>query len=661
MVEKAVCMDLDIKRVLQARPDAPQDSELVPLTTVWGSELNSHNVLAEHPRPQFERSQWRSLNGTWQYAIRECANAEIMWSQASAPDSWDGKILVPFSPEAPLSGVGRKLQPNQLLWYRRDVRMARPRSHRRLLLHFEAVDYACAIYVNGVQVTTHVGGYLPIDADITEAARTGANTIAVCVYDPSETGTQLRGKQRLVRGNMWYTAQSGIWQSVWLEEVPARRVDSLQIKPDADAGMLEIRANLSEPGGKLAAEVVDARGAVVARTSVLVARTSRLSARTTDPAAGSAEQPAHAGKARTNEPAAGANDPTARYAATLQLSVEAPHLWEPDDPYLYALRVTYADDEVRSYCAFRTVGVELDDKGVPRFCLNHRPFFVRGVLDQGYWPDGMMTAPADEAFVADIRAMRDAGFNMLRKHIKIESERYYWHCDRLGMLVWQDMVSGGDLPGEWPSVNIPTLVRRSWTTLGDKTERAWRRYGAGDPSYRAEWLETARAAIQKLANHPCVATWVVFNESWGQFASEKVTEELRQIDPTRPFIATSGWYDQGAGDYFAVHNYFRSMRVYRDPNAGPLRRRTSRAFIIDEFGGLTCPVEGHVSVPNITYGYDAFEDLGEWRKAFRALLAEVDALESQGLAGFVYTQVSDVEEETNGIVTYDRRVNKLNA
>ncbi len=612
-------MDLDIKRVLKARPDAPQDSKLVPLTTTWGDELDCESVLSEHPRPQFQRATWRSLNGWWDYAICDVEDARGQWDELPAPEAWDGQILVPFSPEARLSGVGKQLLPTQLLWYRREFDLEGHFDDKRLLLHFEAVDYACALYVNGMRIATHVGGYLPFDADVSDAARPGANVIELCVFDPSEQGTQLRGKQRIVRGNMWYTAQSGIWQSVWLEVVGAAHVTSLRLRPDVDAGVLDVEAHLSEPGDELAVELLDSAGKTVARSSALAAEPS----------------------------------------LALRLSVPAPHLWDVDDPHLYDIRVTYAGDEVRSYCAFRTVSIERDADGVARFCLNHKPLFLRGVLDQGYWPDGLMTAPSDEALVHDITAMRKAGFNLLRKHIKVESERWYWHCDRLGMLVFQDMVSGGGIPEEWASVNIPTLFRRSWSSRRDTSPRAWERFGADDEAYRTEWLETARAAIKQLAHHPCVVTWVVFNESWGQFSSRQMAEELRAQDSTRPFVATSGWYDQGAGDYYAVHNYFRGMRVYKDPHA---RRRSAsgpRAFIMDEFGGLTCPVEGHVSVPDITYGYDAFDDLNAWRDALHALLAEVDALEGQGLAGFVYTQVSDVEEETNGILTYDRRVNKL--
>lgn len=605
-------MDLDIKRVLAARPGDPEKVELAKLTTVWGDAVTPDNVWQEYPRPRMERNAWTCLNGLWDYAIVESSSAKDLYACARAPQVWDGQILVPFSPEAALSGVGRQLTPNQLLWYRTAVELDVPQGGNRILLHFGAVDYACACYVNGMQVLRHVGGYLPFEADVTDALHDGANVIELCVYDPSEKGTQLRGKQRIERGNMWYTAQSGIWQTVWLEEVPALHIAELDVVADPDEQRLHVHVKVNEPGEVLAIEAVDAACEVVARAEC------RLE---------------------------GAD-------VTAHMPVVQPVLWEPSNPYLYTLRIAYGSDIVWSYAAFRTVGVEKDADGVPRFCLNHKPLFVRGLLDQGYWPDGLMTPPSDAAMIADIQAARDAGFNLLRKHIKVEPDRWYWHCDRMGMLVWQDMVSGGDIPGEWSSANIPTLVRKSWSSYKDTKPRNWKRLGAGDVAYRNEWLDTARATIAYLGGHPSITTWIVFNESWGQFRSAAMTEELRSVDGTRPYIATSGWYDQGAGDFLAVHNYFRSMRVYKRPS--------DRAFVINEFGGLTCPIVGHESVQTV-YGYDTYDDPASWRQALDALLAQVDALESEGLSGYVYTQLTDVEEETNGLLTYDRRVNKLEA
>lgn len=620
-------MDLDIKRVLAAKPGEPEDVELTPHTTTWGDAIlaDSAKAPSEYPRPRMQRGNWTCLNGWWDYAIVESTSAQDSWKVAQPPAEWDGRILVPFSPEAALSCVKRSLQPQQLLWYRRTFEVeseaeanASGTSHEsRLLLNFGAVDWACACYVNGCKVGEHIGGYLPFSFDITGAVHAGENEIALCVYDPSEQGTQLRGKQRLRRGNMWYTAQSGIWQTAWMETVPVAHVTSLQTVPSLDDGTLEVVFQLSKAGQPLAVSVLDANGQTVAtKSTVACEKTVRMT-----------------------------------------IEVPQPHAWDVNDPYLYGLSITYGHDEITSYCAFRTVAVQKDNKGIPRFFLNHKPFFVRGLLDQGYWPDGLMTAPSDEALVYDIEAARRMGFNTLRKHIKVEQDRWYWHCDRLGMLVWQDMVSGGENPGEWVSANIPTLFRRTWSAFRDESPRSWKKLGSANKTYREEWEYTAAETVRHLLSHPCVVTWTVFNESWGQFESARMTRMLQEIDPTRPYVATSGWYDRGAGNYVAVHNYFRSMRVYKDPWAR-LGEASSRAFVIDEFGGLTCPIDGHTSVCT-TYGYDTYESTADWKEALGTLLASVDALEAEGLAGFVYTQICDVEEETNGLLTYDRRVNKL--
>ncbi|WP_301155868.1 glycoside hydrolase family 2 protein [Gordonibacter sp. RACS_AR68] len=336
----------------------------------------------------------------------------------------------------------------------------------------------------------------------------------------------------------------------------------------------------------------------------------------------------------------------------LALDVPNPHLWSPDDPHLYDLELSFGRDRVKSYCAFRTVGVEPDAQGVPRFCLNHEPLFLRGVLDQGYWPDGLMTAPDDEALAHDVRAMREAGFNLLRKHIKVESDRFYWWCDKLGMLVWQDMVSGGAAPNPWHSSYKPTFFRSSWGRYADDDPRRFPGLAADDPAFRAEWAETCAGTVRHLRNHPCVVAWVLFNEAWGQFDACRAVEAVRALDPTRPIDAVSGWYDQRCGDFLSVHNYFRPLEVYPDAAQPP------RAFVISEFGGLSHHVDGHSSLET-SYGYGSSGDLASFRGAVRATLAQADALEGEGLAGYVYTQLSDVEEETNGILTYDRRVNKL--
>ena len=437
---------LDIRRVLASAPKKHTEETLNSLTTVWGEALDVSNVLPEHPRPRMQRDKYAVLNGVWDYAIVPVdgeIDVEILAQQA-IPSRWDGQIVVPFSPEAPLSGVGRTVRPNELLWYKRKIELPKLGDDQRFILHFEAVDWMCACFVNGKLAGTHVGGYLPFSFDVTDllgssetgesaasAVRTesvatadSADTaeLVLCVWDPSDTGSQLRGKQRLSRGDIWYTAQSGIWQSVWYEVVSAAHLESLTLKGDM-FGALEVRANVQVSGlsgvqtgaFKLELALKDELGRDVLLATLPVDEAGEISA---------------------------------------EQHVDDPLLWSPESPHLYAVKATLQRDGVvvdtaHSYCAFRTVEVKKDVASVPRVHLNGAPYFVRGVLDQGYWPDGLMTAPSDDALVYDIEAMKSAGFNTLRKHIKIENERWYYHCDRLGMLVWQDCVSGGSAYSPW--------------------------------------------------------------------------------------------------------------------------------------------------------------------------------------------------------------------
>ena len=351
-----------------------------------------------------------------------------------------------------------------------------------------------------------------------------------------------------------------------------------------------------------------------------------------------------------------------------ELHVSSPRLWSPEDPYLYAVTAMLrsgdaAVDVVQSYCAFRTVEVAPDAEGIPRVHLNGAPFFVRGVLDQGYWPDGLMTAPSDEALIYDIETMRAAGFNTLRKHIKIESERWYYHCDRLGMLVWQDCVSGGDAYSSWHTSQKPTLFSFTWRHFQDTTPHHHRALAASDENYKREWIETCRSMVELLDGHPSVGFWTLFNEGWGQFDAQAAVKTVRELDATRPIDATSGWYDQGCGDFISIHNYFRPLRAgWRDIRKAQANRRREgakqRAVIISEFGGLAQMVPEHTSLDH-AYGYGNFATANDWCAAVKQELAKAESLQADGLAGYIYTQLSDVEEEVNGLLTYDRRVNKL--
>jgi len=613
---------LHLKKVLGAKPKEHKESELAVLYTPWGEALDPAHVLEEHPTPQFARESFRVLNGEWSCAFVEGAYEEgadlvVVTSEASAPEHIDTPIIVPFSPEAPLSGVGRQLKPGSLLWYRTTFELSAGEAGECTLLHFQAVDYACAVRVNGEVVATHVGGYTPFGIDVTGHVHEGENELLVCVADPSEYGAHLRGKQRLDRGDIWYTAQSGIWQTVWAESVPQARVESAVIDPDPDTGIVAVGLRLSGASG----------------------------------APGSVEVSIFDGLDTRGEPLATASC-EADATCAVALHVPDAKLWCPEAPHLYGLRIVYGDDRVESYCGFRKVEMREGLAGRKRVFLNDKPLFIKGILDQAYWPDGLMTAPADEALAFDIRAMHEAGFNLMRKHIKVEAERWYYHCDRMGMLVLQDMVSGGGHEiNTWHWSYKPTLFRFSWRHYRDDVPAHWENLGAASEAYREEWLATCRDTVTGLGNHPCIIGWSLFNEGWGQFRSRAACSLVRQLDSKRLVDAVSGWYDQGAGDFQSVHNYFRDHRVWRDGGA-------RRAFFTSEFGGFTHRVDGHSSLDE-AYGYEPFDDRDEWRAAVLGSLAEMDALEPKGLAGYVYTQVSDIEEETNGILTYDRRVNKL--
>ena len=645
---------LDIRRVLASAPKKHTEEPLNSLTTVWGEVLDPSNVLSEYPRPRMQRDNYVMLNGSWDYAIVPVdgvIGVETL-AQQVIPSRWDGQIVVPFSPEAPLSGIGRTVQPNELLWYKRKIELPKLADDQRLILHFDAVDWMCACFVNGKLVGTHTGGYLPFSFDVTDLfglAEAGESTgeppvaanavpgtsaaeIVLCVWDPSDTGSQLRGKQRLSRGDIWYTAQSGIWQSVWYEVVSAAHLESLTLKGDM-FGVLEVKANVqvSEPSSAQSSAQASALELELALKDelgqdVLLARLPVVS---------------EAGE----------------ICASLQ--VDEPQLWSPEKPYLYSVEATLwqdgaAVDFVLSYYAFRTVEVKPDEAGVPRVHLNGAPFFVRGVLDQGYWPDGLMTAPSDDALVYDIESMKSAGFNTLRKHIKIESERWYYHCDRLGILVWQDCVSGGSAYSPWHTSQKPTLFSFTWGRFDDSTPEHHQALSAGDKGYRKEWTETCQEMVKLLDGHPSIGFWTLFNEGWGQFDARATTEAVRALDATRPIDATSGWYDQGCGDFLSIHNYFRPLRA-----GWHGKQRGNRAAIISEFGGLAQMTPGHTSLDH-SYGYGDFATAEDWRAAVQKLLSEAESLQVEGLAGYVYTQVSDVEEEVNGLLTYDRKINKFN-
>ena len=552
------------------------------MLTPWADTLDRAQPLPEYPRPQMVRDSYLNLNGPWSYAITTSANK---------PAQADGTILVPFSPESELSGVGHVLQPEEYLWYIRTVTLPDGFNVGRVLLHFGAVDQAATVWCNGVELATHTGGYLPFTVDITEVLAK-ENTILVCVRDATNKSQLPRGKQTLHPHGIWYTPQSGIWQTVWLESVPQNYIRSLHVTPLFDAHQVEITV---EGEGQC---MIDLEGK-----------------RFTFPAG----VPAH-------------------------VPVQSFRPWSPEHPTLYPFSVTLGDDTVYSYFAMRKCSVETDKDGVRRLFLNGKPYFHNGLLDQGYWPDGLYTAPSDEALIYDIQLMKRLGFNMLRKHIKIEPMRWYSHGDRLGMRVWQDMPSGG---GRY---NLLTISAPLITGIHLKDSH-YRLFARTDPDGRDSFRQELEEMIRQLQNCPCIVLWVPFNEGWGQFDAKQITRLVRKLDPTRLIDHASGWHDQGVSDVRSLHVYFKPYRFRPD--------KKGRAVVLSEFGGYNLPVAGHTwNEKNFGYkGYQTPEALGE---AVRKLYeTQIIPARKAGLAADVYTQLSDVEDEVNGFVTYDRKEEKL--
>ena len=551
------------------------------MKTPWTDSLDVLHPLPEYPRPQMVRDNWLNLNGPWDYAITDSG---VM------PKNWDGTIVVPFSPEAPLSGVGRTVKKGYYLWYHREIEVPKSFRGMRVLLHFGAVDQDCTLWVNGDFACTHEGGYLPFTAEITELLQDGKAELLLRVTDETDAGEKTRGKQKTRRGGIWYTPQSGIWQTVWLEAVPENYIRALRITPDLDAGEVCISAEVD--GNQTAVAVFDKKD----------------------------------------------------YPLPARIPVANCEAWTPEHPKLYDFTVRCGKDRVKSYFALRKISVEKDGQGVPRLFLNNEPYFHNGLLDQGYWPDGLYTPASDEAFVFDIQTARDMGFNMLRKHIKVEPLRWYYHCDRLGMLVWQDMPSGG---GHYNPLVITLPLLTGWH-LSDRNHCLFARR---DPRSREAYRRELRAMTEHLYNCPCIVMWVPFNEGWGQFDAADVYEELRALDPTRPIDHASGWHDQGVGELVSQHVYFKKYRFAPDAKG--------RAVLLSEFGGFNHRVKGHC-LNQRDFGYRKFKDPEALRAALKALYRdEIRPAKRKGLGAAVYTQLSDVEDELNGLVTFDRQVVKI--
>ncbi len=546
----------------QTRGDPPT------LRTRWADDVDSAHVLPAYPRPYLRRERWINLNGAWEYAIVDSADTR--------PSAFDGTILVPFPVESQLSGVQLTVTPEQRVWYRRTFAVEDRVPGERWLLHFGAVDWETRVWVNGHELGTHRGGYDPFSYDITDALSAGGSQeIVLAVWDPTDQGEQPRGKQVLDPRGIWYTAVTGIWQTVWLEPVPAAHVDDLRVVPRLSDGTVTLRVAATGASDR---EIVTAR-AFAGDSVVAVVR-----------------------------------GPVGRQ---LTLALADPRPWQPDDPFLYDLEVSLASgDTVRSYVGMRDIAVGPDVVGTMRLLLNGRPLFQYGLLDQGWWPDGLYTAPTEDALRYDLEVTKRLGFTMIRKHVKVEPERWYYLADSLGLLVWQDMPSG-DNEG---------------------------------PEARAQFALELDALVAARRHHPSIVMWVPFNEGWGQHETERYVARLRRLDPTRPVNNASGWTDAGVGDVIDVHRY---------PGPGVPEVEPDRAAVLGEFGGLGLPLPGHTWVEEGNWGYRGFQSLEELRTAYRGLLHQLRFLIGDGLAAAVYTQTTDVEVEVNGIMTYDREVVKL--
>lgn len=556
---------------------------------------NGEFPFAEYPRPQMKRNSYFPLNGKWRYAIRKTPKT----------DGYDGEILVPYSPESALSGVNRQLQKDEFLFYAKTFTLPENFRRGRVLLNVGACDQVCEVFVNGTSVGRHEGGYLPFTLDITNALHDGENELTFTVRDDADTDVYGRGKQRYQRGGIWYTATSGIWQSVWLESVPNAYVKSFRLYPDAERGTLRITFDTVGEIGEICAEVKDG-DAIIAR-------------------AATAEK-------------------------SLVLDVSACKKWTTENPELYPLFVKAGDDEIESYFGLRSFGKERKGE-FAYFTVNGKRVFHNGLLDQGYWKDGLYTPPSNKAMYDEIRAVKDLGFNMLRKHIKTEPYLWYYYCDVLGVLVWQDMINGGAKYKELRIMLAPFINLH----IDDQNYKAMGRSERSKEQYYKE----AYGLIDTLFNCVSLCLWTPFNEAWGQFDAKEVCEKLQAYDNTRLFDHASGWQDKGAGDVRSRHIYFRKLRAKNDKK---------RVLAVTEFGGYSFALDGHTFTDKI-FGYKLFKDGARFANALEKLYDTevIPLIETQGLCGAVYTQLTDVEDEINGLFTYDRvlktdgeRIRKMN-
>lgn len=572
------------------------------LMTRWAKEVLPEKVLPEYPRPLMVREQWQNLNGLWDYAIRP--------KEVDVVKEYDGKILVPFPVESSLSGVKKPLQPNERLWYRRTFEWQKEWQSKRLLLHFGAVDWKTEVWINKRKVGEHTGGYYPFHFEISEYLNNEQNEIVIAVWDPTDTYGQERGKQTLTPKGLFYTAVSGIWQTVWLEPVPEPYIKTIRLTPDIDRNEISVHIEAGGEPHNLSFEAFAFDNGKIISSS------------------------------------------KGNIVNTITVNIPNPKLWCPNSPFLYDIKINLIKDEkivdaITSYFAMRKFSIERDQKGLKRLFLNHKPMFQQGILDQGYWPDGLYTAPTDEALLYDIEITKELGFNMIRKHIKIEPARWYYHCDRLGMIVWQDMINGG---GGWNHLHhliLPNFVR----ALKVKDNK-YKALGRASQENRDNYKKELKEMIDALYNVPSIGMWVPFNEAWGQFDAIEIAEWLREYDPTRIVDHASGWHDQRIGELKSVHIYFRKLSIPQKIN--------DRSVVISEYGGYSLHEKGHVWNEDKSFGYKKLKTNTALFQAYQSLINDqLKPLIEKGVSAAVYTQLTDVEEEVNGLLTYDREVIKM--
>ncbi len=561
------------------------------IKTEWAGKVDPNNVLPEYPRPIMERSEWQNLNGLWNYAIRHRGEANVRVN--------DGKILVPFAVESSLSGVQKTVGKDNELWYERTFSVPSSWAGKNVLLHFGAVDWKTDVYLNDVKIGSHEGGYDGFSFDITPYLKSGNQKLVLKVWDPTTEGYQPVGKQNTRPEGIWYTPVTGIWQTVWIEPVNQKHITELINTPDIDQSKLTV---LAKTCGTKAGDIV----------SVVMKDGNKIVAQ---------------GKA-----AAGRD---------VELFVKDQKLWSPDTPFLYNLEVSLISgsktvDAVKSYSAMRKISAKRDQAGVWRMQLNNQDLFQFGPLDQGYWPDGLYTAPTDEALVFDIKKTKDFGFNMIRKHVKVEPARWYTHCDKIGMLVWQDMPSG-DYPAS------PDWQNHQYY---EEKGRLAHRSAISETNYKDEWTEI----INEHLSYPCIVVWTPFNEAWGQFKTPEIVAFTKALDPTRLINTASGGNHFKTGDILDLHNYPGPMMYMYD---------FDRVTVLGEFGGLGLPIKDHLWQPDRNWGYVQFKDSKEVTDRYVEIVNDLKQLIRDGFSAAVYTQTTDVEIEVNGLMTYDRKVIKV--